>query len=104
MNDHDASLDALLRRQSDGPVADDGFSDRVLQHVPARRRTRRWQLPAAILLGLGACGWSLSATPLLRAGWQDWLRGQVSPSAVALLLALATVSLLASWWALAESD
>lgn len=76
MNDpHDSSIDALLRRGFEGPVADDGFSDRVMRQLPARRRPLRWQLPVCMLAGLGACLWSLSSAPLIRVGWQDWMRG-----------------------------
>lgn len=99
----DASIDALLRQQFEGPVADDGFCDRVMQRLPARRRARRWQLPACMLAGLGACLWHLSSAPLIRAGLQDWMSGSLSPAAVIMLLAVMGVSLLASWWALTES-
>jgi hypothetical protein len=105
MNDpHDSSIDALLRQHFEGPVADDGFCDRVMRQLPARRRARRWQLPVGILAGLGACLWSLSSTPLIRAGWQDWMRGSLSSAAVMMLLAFMGMSLLASWWALTESE
>lgn len=105
MNDpHDSSIDALLRQHFDGPVADAGFSDRVMRQLPARRRARRWQLPVGILAGLGACLWSLSSTPLIRAGWQDWMRGSLSSAAVIMLLTLMGMSLMASWWALTENE
>lgn len=105
MNDpHDASIDALLRKHFDGPVADDGFCDRVMRQLPARRRARRWQLPVGLVAGLVACFWHLSSTPLIRAGWQDWMRGSLSSAAVTLLLVVMGMSILASWWALAESE
>lgn len=105
MNDpHDSSIDALLRRDFEGPVADDGFCGRVMQRLPARRRARRWQLPVALLAGLVACLWNLSSAPLIRTGWQDWMSGNLSSAAVMLLLALMGMSLLVSWWALTESE
>lgn len=105
MNDpQEASIDALLRQHFDGPVADDGFCDRVMQQLPARQRVRRWQLSAGIAAGIGACLWNLSSTPLIRTGWQDWMRGSLSSSAAMLLLAVMTMSMLASWWALTESE
>ncbi|HEY1138342.1 MAG TPA: hypothetical protein VGE64_12760 [Xanthomonadaceae bacterium] len=105
MNDpQDASIDVLLRRQFEGPVADDGFCDRVMQQLPARRRAHRWHLPVGMLAGLVACAWSLSSTSLIRTGLQDWMLGNLSSSAAGLLLAITGVSLLASWWALTESE
>lgn len=105
MNDrHDVSLEALLRRQFDGPVPDDGFSDHVMQQLPPRRRRRHWQLPAAMTIGLGASVLSLSSTSLISHGWQDCVHGQFSIPALILLLTVVGVSLAASWWALAESD
>jgi len=101
---HDSSIRALLRENFDGPVADDGFCDRVMRQLPARRRARRWQLPAGILTGLVACLWHLSSTPLIRAGWQDWMQGSISHASAIMLLAVMATSLLASWWALAEVD
>lgn len=98
----DSSLDALLRQQFEGPVADDGFCDRVMQQLPPRRRAHRWQQLVGIFAGLGACLWSLSSTPLLRAGMQDWGHGSLSSAAMMLLLTLMGMSLLASWWALTE--
>jgi hypothetical protein len=105
MNDpHDSPIDALLRQHFEGPVADDGFSDRVMRQLPARRRAHRWQLPVGLLAGLGACVWSLSSTPVVRAGWQDWMSGSLSSAAVIMLLALMGMPVLASWWALTESE
>lgn len=105
MNDpHDLPIDALLRQHLDGPVADDGFCDRVMRQLPARRRARRWQLPVGILAGLVSCLWSISSAPMIRAGWHDWMRGSLSSAAWIMLLALMGMSLLASWWALTESE
>lgn len=105
MSDYqDPSMDVLLRRHFEGPIADDGFCDRVMRRLPARRRPRRWQLPVAVVVGLGACAWSLSSAPVVRVGWRDWMHGDFSPAAAIMLLALMGVSLLASWWAVTESD
>ncbi|MBX3713988.1 MAG: hypothetical protein KF800_18655 [Lysobacter sp.] len=104
MNDmRDSFIDALLRKHSADPVADDGFCDRVMRRLPARRRVRRWQLPVAMAAGLGACLWSLSSAFLIRAGWEDWMGGIMSSAAVIMLLTVVGTSLLASWWALSES-
>lgn len=44
----DAKLEALFRTE---PVADDGFSDRVVSRVRRGIWIRRWTMPIAILLG-----------------------------------------------------
>jgi len=101
--EHDA-IDALLRRQFDGAVPDDGFSDRVMQQLPARPRRRAWPLWSGIAAGIAACALSLSFTPLVHLGWRDWAGGAVSPPVIALLLAVAGMAALAMCWSLAEAD
>lgn len=100
----DDAIDALLRRQFEGAAPDDGFCDRVMQHLPARPRRRTWPLWSGIAAGMAACALSLSFTPMVRLGWRDWVGGELSPPVIALLLALAGMSLLAMCWSLAEAD
>jgi len=101
---HDDAIEALLRKQFDGPVSDDGFSERVMRLLPPRRQRMAWPLWAGVGMGMGACWLSLLFSPLLHAGWRNWMRGELSASAFALLLAIAGMSLLASWWSMAEAD
>jgi hypothetical protein len=100
---HDDDVDALLRKHFDGPVPDDGFCERVMQRLPPPRRRATWPVWTGILVGAASCWTSLQAMPLLRAGWHDWTHGAWSPSAAALLLAMACMTLLAFGWALVES-
>lgn len=104
MNPHDDAIDALLRAQFDGPVPDDGFSERVMQALPPRRRRIDWPLRAGIAAGVVACWLSLLSTPVLHAGWSAWTNRQLTTPALALLLAVAGMSLLALWWSVAEGD
>lgn len=99
----DDAIDALLRRQFEGAVADDGFCDRVMEQLPARRRAT-WPLWAGILAGVAACASSLWSMPLLRAGWRDWAGGMPTTPALAVLLVLAVMALLAMVWSLYEAD
>lgn len=99
---HDDAIEALLRRQFAGAVPDDGFCERVMRRLPPRRRRRTWPVWVGMLAGGALCGASLLPLPLLRAGWQDWLHGDWSVSAIALLSAIACMSLLALGWAWAE--
>ena len=85
-------------------VADDGFSERVMQHLPSRRpRRTAWPLWLGVMLGAVACGFCLANVPLLHMGWRDWLAGNISTSAISMLMAMVAMSLLALGWSLAES-
>ena len=101
---NDDAIEALLRKQFDGPVSDEGFSERVMQRLPPRRHRMAWPLWAGVVAGAGACWLTLLSSPLLHDGWRNWMRGELSASAIALLLAIAGMSLLASWWSVAEAD
>jgi hypothetical protein len=100
---HDDAIEALLLQTFEGPVADDDFSERVMQHLPSRRRRAAWPLRSGLLIGTAACWLSLADAPLLRMGWRDWLAGALSMPAIGLWLAMAAMSLLALGWSLAES-
>ncbi|WP_158628799.1 DUF5056 domain-containing protein [Dyella choica] len=100
---HDDSIEALLRRQFEGSVADDGFSERVMQHLPARRHRASWPLWLGVLIGAAACWLCLAGVPLLHIGWQDWRAGELTTSAIGMWLAIAAMSLLALGWGLVES-
>jgi hypothetical protein len=100
----DDAIDALLQRQFEGAVPDDGFCDRVMQRLPTRPRRRTWPLWIGIASGAAACYSSLSSTPLFYLGWRAWVGGEPSAPAIALLLVLAGMSLLAMCWSLAEAD
>ena len=96
-------IEALLREQFDGPVPDDGFAERVMQQVPPRRRAV-WPVVAGIVAGIGACWLSLLPASLLQVGWQNWISGELSASAIVLMAAAAGMSLLACWWTTMESE
>jgi hypothetical protein len=100
----DDAIEALLRGQFDGPLPDDGFSERVMQRLPTRRRRVAWPLWAGVLAGMGACWLGLLSAPLLQVGWRDWAGGELSAPAIILLSVAAGMSLLASWWSVAEAD
>ncbi|MEQ1515344.1 MAG: hypothetical protein ABL931_02505 [Usitatibacteraceae bacterium] len=99
-NDHD--IDALLRGQFEGPVRDEGFSDHVIQQMPPRHARAMWPLWIGILAGIGTCWFSLLSTPLLQTGWQGWVSGKPSASAVVFMVVVAGMSLLAGWWTTME--
>ena len=100
---HDEEIEALLRRQFEGPVADNGFSEGVMRHLPARRRRSAWPLRLGGLVGAAACWLSLAKVPMLQMGWRDSLAGHLSASAIGMWLAMAVLALLALGWSLAES-
>ncbi|HTV85263.1 MAG TPA: hypothetical protein VME63_07650 [Dyella sp.] len=96
-------IDALLRRSLDA-IPDAGFSDRLMQRLPPRRRASAWPLAIGLALGALTCCISLFATALWRTGWYDWLHGKLSACAVVMLLAMMGMSLLALGWTLAEAE
>jgi len=97
-------IETLLRRSFDGPVPDDGFSDRVMRLLPARRVRRNWLLPAGIIAGTVACWIALNSTSLVRVASHDWVSGKLSPTIFVMLAAIGGMSLLASWWAMVEAE
>lgn len=102
--DHDDAIDALLRRSFDGPLPDAGFSDRVMQRLPSRRRRSAWPLVAGVLAGAVLYTLSLSASPLWHEAWQGLLAGEWSASTVIMMATVAAMSLLSLGWTLAEAD
>jgi hypothetical protein len=98
------AVEALLLEQFGGPVPDDGFCDSVMQQLPQRRRRQMWPLVMGVVAGAGACWLSLASAPVLRIGWRDWLSGEMSTPAIVLLLTMASISLLALLWTVAEAD
>lgn len=100
----DDAIDALLRQSFDGPLADAGFSERVMQYVPPRRRASPWPLTLCAIAGVLLCWLSLADSPLLRAAWQGWFSGHWSASTVVTLALMAALSLLALGWTLMEAQ
>jgi hypothetical protein len=103
-DDMDNEIDALLRQPFDGPVADAGFSDRVMRNVRPIRRAFPWPLVVCVCAGVFMSWLSLSGSPLLRAAWQGWQAGAWSISTVVTLATMTTSSLLALGFGLAEAD
>ena len=97
-------IDKILLEHFEGPVPDDGFCDRAMLTLPARRRRHPWPLPLGIAMGGILCWVSLHTAPLVRVGWHDWVSGVPSAPAAILLAAMAGISLLALAWTTAEAD
>ena len=100
----DDVIDGLVREQFNGPVLDDGFCERVMGQIPARRRRNNWPLAAGFLAGLLACWANLWSASITYVGWQDWLTGELSVSVIALFLSMALMAILALTWIIAEAD
>lgn len=98
------AIEALLRRQFDGPIRDEGFSERLLQRLPRRRRRVVWPLWTGVLAGIVACWLALLPSQLLRDGWQDWVGGHWSTAGIVTLTMMAVMALLALAWGVAEAD
>lgn len=100
----DDAIEALLRKQFDGPVSDAGFSDRVMQGLPPARRRTTWPLWTGVLAGVVACWLGLLHAPILNVGWSDWLRADWSVSAITVALVVVGLSLMALLWSVGEAD
>lgn len=100
----DDTIDALLRKEFDGPVRDEGFSERVMQRLPLRRGRAMWPLWVGVLVGIVACWLGLLHAQILHAGWNDWMHAEWSLPALAVLLVVAGMSLLALWWSVSEAE
>ena len=100
----DDAVDNLLLEQFEGPVPDDGFCVSVMQILPARRRRSAWPLALGIAAGGAACWLSMLSTPLLRIGWQDWSKGELSAPALILFAVMTGISILAMAWTAGEAD
>jgi hypothetical protein len=97
---NDDTIDELLRAHF--TVADDGFSAKVMQRLPRRRRFPAWGPMIGAILGVTACALCLFTETLLGAGGTPGMRGP-NASAVVVWTAIATgLSLLAMGWAIAE--
>lgn len=104
MNDNaDDDIDVLLLASFEGPVPAGDFCQQVMERLPARRRRFPWAVAAGLTAGVAVCGVSLSAAPLARTGWRDWLSGDLSAPAVIVMLAAVVLAVLASAWTMAES-
>ncbi len=97
-------VEALLHEQFDGPIADNGFSDRLMRQLPHRRRRATWPLWTGILTGAAACWLTLLPSPLLHLGWRDSVNGEWSAASVSMLLVMLVMVMLALAWAVVEAD
>jgi hypothetical protein len=105
MNDEmEDAIDLLLREQFEGSVPDDGFCDHVMARLPAFRRRNSWPLAAGIFVGLATCWFSLWFSSTAYVGSRDWLSGDMSASAIALLASMMSMAILALAWTIAEVD
>jgi hypothetical protein len=98
----DDEIDVLLRRQFTGPIADEGFSARIMHSLPPRRRRIAWPIWLGIMMGVVVCWLSVGDSPLLQTGWSDWSSGVLSMQTIGMWLVMSALSLLALGWGLAE--
>lgn len=98
----DPALDALLRRQFPGPVADEGFSARVMRALPPRRRPRPWLLPGAAVAGSLLAWLALVPSPAWQAAAREWLTGDVGAASAGVGLLMLVVTLASCAWSLEE--
>ncbi len=97
------AIDELLRQEFPGAVPDDGFTERVMCALPARRPQRPWVMPTAAIAG-GLLAWlALMPIPLWEHVTSEWQAGNIGQNSVVLIALLFGTSLLGCWWALEEA-
>lgn len=104
-HERDAALDALLSQLRLQPIADEGFSDRVMAALPARRPPQTYSRPlfiAAIVIGSLLALWNMADAELLQAAAQEWQSGSLGLSAALLLGTLLTLATGLAGWAISE--
>lgn len=105
MNDEfDNAIDHLLRNHAPDPVTDDGFCSSLINRLPPRNPPIKWPLAIGIVSGLLACWLSMNAAPVASIGWNDWLAGDLTSSALAHIASLAGLNLMALAWTLTEAQ
>jgi hypothetical protein len=98
----DPKLDALLRRQFSGAVADDGFTTRVMRALPPRRLPRRWLLPVAAVVGTLLAWLALMPSPVWQQAAQEWLQGDLGVATAGLGVLMFVATLASCAWSLEE--
>lgn len=101
--DH-VSVDQLLHDYYEDPVADGGFSQRLMQTLPRKRRMKLNWIVVGLALGFIALLWQMSSTTLMRNAWQDFTAGQLSPMVWLMCLGFGTLSSLFAFCLLGEAD
>lgn len=102
--ERDDAVEVLLRKHFDGPILDEGFSERLMVRLPRRRRRVLWPVWGGLLAGAVACWLAVLRSPLLRIGWRDFVGGDWSAAAITLLLVVLGVAMLALAWSVVEAD
>ncbi|WP_373486506.1 hypothetical protein [Blastomonas sp.] len=100
----DNALDQLLRDHAPDPVADDGFCASLTESLPPRKPPIKWPLAVGILAGMLACWLSVGTAPIVLNGWRDWIAGDLTSSALALIVLLVGLDLMALAWVLTDRD
>ena len=102
---HD-QLDALLAQQCIQPIANDGFSERVMAALPERRATPfgRMLLVGACTIGALLAAWQLSEAEILRTAIGELQQADAGFASTLVLTTLLALGLGLCGWALDEAD
>lgn len=99
----DQQLDDRLRHQFPGAVPDDGFSARVMRHLPPRLQPRPWLLTSAAVAG-GLLAWlALMPSPIWQQIAQEWRAGDIGSASAGTGVLLLAIALVSCAWSLEES-
>jgi hypothetical protein len=99
----DDAIDTLLRLGFEGPIEDDGFTDRVMRTLPSPHRQGAWFTLVGLLVGAVSCWMTVGSSPIILSGWHNWLGGRPSAPMIPLAVAVLGLSVLGLVWAISET-
>ncbi len=99
---HSAEFERHLSDLALDPVADEGFSERVMQQIPQKPRHRQALPVLALIAGGVLAGVQLSGNGWFTAATQSMQAGQLGNAGLAVWAVASVLALGAALWALLE--
>ncbi len=100
--ENEDKLESLLADLSVQPIANDGFSERVMSSLPKRRQARGVPLIAAALIGASLAAWQIAEAELLHAAIGEIQINNLGLASIMLLATIVTLALGLAGWVLAD--
>ncbi len=97
-------IEDLLRERFEGAVPEDGFSGKVMQRLPQRRRFQGWLPAVGVLLGAVASGVGLFWGRLPEVVWRGGTSGHMTGAVIVWMAIAGGISMMGMGWAVVEGD
>lgn len=101
--EHDEFLERVLLGLGVEPIANEGFSERVMSILPVRRQPARVVTGAAVGGGILLAAWQLSGAGLLHTVAHELQKGDIGIAGIAVVATILTLGAILAGWALADS-